>query len=264
VAHINKQRCQEIKKEKLTRTRLGSFSRSRASNFSYLFIYFGKHNNRRDLTRTSAHQRTIHWMPVIYSVVRVPVSRWWAEAGNLQPINSPRPRPRPRPCGPFLGALTDGPALSDRHGNKFVPNWAHHTGADTSLFGLSNQPFVADLFSCTFNFIAQWERAKKLCASRSRSPPNWHQWEGGTWTNGLFLGRWVTISLAGCVWKGIQIISHSIWVGKCALEWARNWLDGKMRGILGFHGLGGKIIFKGEGQSTCAKISKKDPPLAPS
>jgi hypothetical protein len=69
VAHINKQHCQEIKKEKLTRTRLGSFSRSRASNFIYLFIYFGKHNNRCDLTRTSAHQRTIHWMPVIYSVV---------------------------------------------------------------------------------------------------------------------------------------------------------------------------------------------------
>ncbi len=72
VAHINKQHCQEIKKEKLTRTRLGSFSRSRASNFIYLFIYFGKHNNRRDLTRTSAHQRTIHWMPVIYSVVDEP------------------------------------------------------------------------------------------------------------------------------------------------------------------------------------------------
>ncbi len=211
----------------------------------------------------------------------MPVSRWWTEAGNLQPVNFPRPRPRPRPCGPFLGALTDGPALSDRHGNKFVPIWAHHTGADTSLFGLSNQPFVADLFSCTFNFIAQWERAKKLCASRSRSPPDWHQWEGGTWTNGLFLGRWVTISLAGCVWRGIQIISHSIWVGKCSiewarnylpkflewarnylpkfLEWARNWLDGKVRGILGFHGLGGKIIFKGEGQSTCAKSAKKTP-----
>jgi hypothetical protein len=74
-----------------------------------------------------------------------------------------------------------------------------------------------------------------------------------------FLRSLVTISLAGCVWKGIQIVSHSIWVGKCALEWARNWLDGKVRGILGFHGLGGKMIFKGEGQSTCAKSAKQTP-----
>jgi hypothetical protein len=32
-----------------------------------------------------------------------------------------------------------------------------------------------------------------------------------------------------------------------------------VRGISGFNGLGEKIIFKGEGQSTCAKSTKKTP-----
>ncbi len=80
----------------------------------------------------------------------------------------------------------------------------------------------------------------------------------------LGLNKWAFFRSLGfylpCwVWKGIQIVLHSIWVGKCALEWARNWLNGKVRGILGFHGLGEKIIFKGEGQSTCAKSAKKTP-----
>jgi len=39
----------------------------------------------------------------------------------LKPVNFPRPRPRPRARGPFLGALTDGPALSDRYGSNLSP-----------------------------------------------------------------------------------------------------------------------------------------------
>ncbi len=52
--------------------------------------------------------------------------------------NFPRPRPRPRPRGPFLGALTDGPALSNRHGNDLSPFGPTTQELTRRYFGLSN------------------------------------------------------------------------------------------------------------------------------